>query len=92
MSRHYQRVISQTGKRIGADVTYGSGIEITTSCSTTPSFSSSYSMLTSQVPSFDGVGQQLTAHSIQDRNHIAKISRRTGEWDVALVLARVPPL
>lgn len=40
--------------------THGNGIEITTSYRATPSFSSSYSMLTSQVPSLDGVGQQLT--------------------------------
>ena len=39
---------------------YGSGIEMTTSCNVTLSFSSSYSMLTSQVPSFEGEGQQLT--------------------------------
>jgi hypothetical protein len=40
--------------------TYGRGMEITTSCRVTFSFSSSYSMLTSQVPSFEGEGQQLT--------------------------------
>ena len=33
---------------------------MTTSYRLTVSFSSSYSMLTSQVPSLDGVGQQLT--------------------------------
>ena len=35
---------------------------MTTSYSDRDSFSSSYSMLTSHVPSFDGDGQQLTAH------------------------------
>lgn len=40
---------------------YGRGMEITTSCNESLSFSSSYSMLTSQVPSFDGVGQQFTS-------------------------------
>ena len=35
-------------------------MEITTSYRVTPSFSSSYSIFTSHVPSLDGVGQQLT--------------------------------
>lgn len=41
-------------------VTHGRGIEIITSYSERDSLSSSYSILTSHVPSFDGDGQQLT--------------------------------
>lgn len=40
--------------------THGRGMEIVVSYSVILSFSSSYSMLTSTVPSLDGVGQQLT--------------------------------
>lgn len=52
-------------RRGGTD---GRGMEMTTSCRTTPSFSSSYSMLTSHVPSLDGVGQQLTAKQRERQN------------------------
>ena len=41
-------------------LTYGRGMEITVSYNEMCSFSSSYSMLTSTVPSLEGVGQQLT--------------------------------
>ena len=37
---------------------------MTTSYNEMDSFSSSYSMLTSHVPSFDGDGQQLTIHKM----------------------------
>lgn len=46
-------------------ITYGSGMKISRSYRVTLSFSSSYSMLTSQVPSFEGVGQQLTGNIIR---------------------------
>ena len=41
---------------------------MTTSYNDKVSFSSSYSMLTSHVPSFDGDGQQLTAHFVSPPN------------------------
>ena len=41
---------------------------MTTSYNDKDSFSSSYSMLTSHVPSFDGDGQQLTAHIVSAPN------------------------
>lgn len=41
---------------------------MTTSYNDKDSFSSSYSMLTSHVPSFDGDGQQLTAHIVSPPN------------------------
>ena len=43
---------------------YGRGMEMTTSYSVTFSFSSSYSILTSHVPSFEGEGQQFTVEEI----------------------------
>lgn len=55
---------SQTRKSHRVAIAYGRGIEMVTSYNVTSWFSSSYSMLTSQVPSFDGVGQQLTTENV----------------------------
>ena len=57
--------------------THGRGIEMTTSYNERDSFSSSYSMLTSHVPSFDGDGQQLTARnvSLPNQNGVRRYGR-----------------
>ena len=49
-------------------------------------------MLTSHVPSFPGVGQQLTVSLSQFTSPRIETMKRTGKWDIALILARVPPL
>ncbi len=61
MSHHYVNQVNIWGLMGENWGTYGRGMEITTSYKVTFSFSSSYSMLTSHVPSLDGVGQQLTS-------------------------------
>ena len=62
-SRHL-RVVKVRREMGEGKETYGRGMEMTTSYSVTCSFSSSYSMLTSHVPSFEGEGQQLTERLI----------------------------
>jgi hypothetical protein len=68
---------------------------MTTSYNDRDSFSSSYSMLTSHVPSLDGDGQQLTRHIVS--HHRIKRRRidkkgRTREWNIGFVLPCVSPL
>jgi hypothetical protein len=60
---------------------------MTTSCSDRDSFSSSYSMLTSHVPSFDGDGQQFTAHVVLPLSHkeTRVQNERTRERNVGFV-------
>jgi hypothetical protein len=68
---------------------------MTTSYNDRDSFSSSYSMLTSHVPSLDGDGQQLTRHIVSrhriKRRRIDK-KGRTREWNIGFVLPCVSPL
>ena len=68
--------------------TYGKGIEMTTSCRATLSWSSSYSILTSQVPSLEGVGQQLTTKPTFQPMYVDEIEiQLTGKRNVAFVLS-----
>ena len=70
---------------------YRRWMEMTMSYSVTCSFSSSYSMLTSHVPSFEGEGQQLAEQMI------SKISKRnnvelTRQRHITLIRPNIPPL
>jgi hypothetical protein len=64
---------------------HGSGIEIVKLCNSSCSFSSSYSMLTSHVPSPDGVGQQLTSFELVSRAQMD--TRRRGILEIGTKLS-----
>jgi hypothetical protein len=52
--------------------TYGKGIDINTSLNSCSSFSNSYSILTSIVPSPAGEGQQFTKNEFRNKLYIQK--------------------
>jgi hypothetical protein len=61
-------------------LTYGKGIDISTSLNSCSSFSNSYSILTSIVPSPDGEGQQFTKIKFQ-LNKVQKKKNGLKRWN-----------